>query len=370
MQSQNSQLKKDSFWLTLVNFAIPQQPTASNLSLQEIELYRRIRLTSIVLLFGYLFTFMSVPSAIFGSQASLKYILVIQFILVSIAFYLNRRKHWIMAGLIFSVEFTWSIWQFILSTPGGLSPGTLEALTLMVIPEMIVVSLLPSWCVFIEAALNIGFVLVALAVMPLAPDLKAHLADAYSYGVVGTAGSQIIVAILTFLWTRSNSQALKRANRAEEIVRLQRTLSERDRAIAQQKQQLEASIYQIEVMLEQVANGNVKARIPLSKENILWSIAGKLNNLMSRFQRTIAAERYLQLTHAEIARLAEVVHRSKRTNVRIHAPCRGTPVDGLILELNGTCITSGGSRPAVDAPDYLMPSRSPLYRPRSGEAPK
>lgn len=370
MQSRTSQLKKDSFWSSLVNFAVPQQPTSSNLSLREIELYRRIRLSSIILLFGYLFTFASVPSAIFGTQASLKYILVVQFIIVSIAFILNRRKQWIIAGLIFSAEFTLSIWGFITSTPGGLTQGTLEALTLMVIPEMIVVSMLPSWCVFIEAALNIGFVLVALTAMPLAPELRAHLADAYSYGVIGTAGSQLIVAILTFLLTRSNSQALKRADRAEEIVRLQRTLSERDRAIAQQKQQLDGSIHQIEVMLERVANGNIKARIPLSKENILWSIAGKLNNLMSRFQRTVAAERYLQLTYAEIARLAEVVHRSKRTNDRIYIPCKGTPVDRLILELSGTCVNSAGSQPAINAPDHLRPGRLPLQRPKSGEMPK
>ena len=367
MQSQTSQ-KKDSFWLSLVNFVVPQQPTSSTLSLREIELYRRIRLSNIILLFGYLFTFMSVPSAIFGTQASLKYILVVQFIVVSIAFILNRRKQWIIAGLIFSVEFTLSIWGFITSTPGGLTQGTLEALTLMVIPEMIVVSMLPSWCVFIEAALNIGFVFVALAFMPLAPDLRTHLADAYSYGVVGTAGSQLIVAILTFLWTRGNSQALKRADRAEEIVRLQRSLSERDRAIAQQKQQLDGSIHQIEVMLEQVANGNIRARIPLSKENILWSIAGKLNNLMSRFQRSATAERYLQLTYAEIARLAEVVSRSKSTNGPIHVPRRGTPVDRLILELDGTSVIRGGSQPAVNAPDYLRPGRLPLHRLKSGEA--
>jgi nitrate/nitrite-specific signal transduction histidine kinase len=71
------------------------------------------------------------------------------------------------------------------------------------------------------------------------------------------------------------------------------------RAIAQQKQELESGIEQILQTHVQVSNGNFNTRAPLTQDHLLWQIAYSLNNLLARLQSLSHAEAELQRTRLE-----------------------------------------------------------------------
>ncbi len=71
------------------------------------------------------------------------------------------------------------------------------------------------------------------------------------------------------------------------------------RAIAQQKQELESGIEQILQTHVQVSNGNFNTRAPLTQDHLLWQIAYSLNNLLARLQSLSHAEAELRRTRLE-----------------------------------------------------------------------
>ena len=136
--------------------------------------------------------------------------------------------------------------------------------------------------------------------------------------------SQWIVAIVAYLWVRGTQRALLRADRAEEIARLTRELAERDAAIAEQKHLLDASLREIERVHHEVANGNIAARVQLTHNTVLWSISGKLNNLLSRYQRLQTVVGELQEANALLLKAREgeqqfVQKREQRTSRDQHS---------------------------------------------------
>ncbi len=361
MQNESSP-KKRGLWASWRRLSASPEPSP-DASLEKHEVYRHTRLASIIILVMFGAIIISIPSAFVG-QSYLFFILGTECILNVIAMAFNRRGNWQVSGLIISFTYTGAVWGFLLSTPGGLNPSVLPALVLLVMPEILVAALLPSWCVFVDATINSLFAFLAITYMPHTAAFEAMLSGAYAYGAIGTTIVQFLVASVTFLWSRSTQQAIYRADRAQEIVRLQRYLTERDRAQAVQKQQLEASIQQIEMALEQIANGNLSVRVPLTPENTLWSIAGKLNNLLNRFYRMIGAEQRLQMLSVEIARLTDAVRFAKAGNYVVRTAFKGTPVDQLILELNENYVQSkDGAMQVSNPPSQLPATPAPIPSP-------
>jgi len=87
--------------------------------------------------------------------------------------------------------------------------------------------------------------------------------------------------------------------------KLQQTITEiiaLQRAITQQKQELESGIEQILQTHVQVANGDFTTRAPLTQDHLLWQVAHSLNNLLARLQRLNQAEAELQRTKVEFRR--------------------------------------------------------------------
>jgi methyl-accepting chemotaxis protein len=118
---------------------------------------------------------------------------------------------------------------------------------------------------------------------------------------------QMIVSVVAYIWVRGTVQALKRADRAEEIARLEYDLAHQAEEAASQKQRLEASIQKIVEVHTRVANGDFGARVPLTQDNVLWQISGALNNLLSRVQR-------LQHDAAELQRLKFALQQAREEN--------------------------------------------------------
>jgi nitrogen fixation/metabolism regulation signal transduction histidine kinase len=57
-----------------------------------------------------------------------------------------------------------------------------------------------------------------------------------------------------------------------------------------------------------VANGDLNARIPLTKDNALWQVSSSLNNILSRLQRS---RQELQQTRAELEDAHEEIRKLK-----------------------------------------------------------
>jgi len=247
----------------------------------------------------------------------------------------------------------------LIGQTGGLTVDSLPAFDLLVISVVVGASLLPGLAAFLVAALNVAAIVLAFFLLPHAPDLTHELTDPDVLGggtlaIVALLSRpialQIIIAVVAFLWVRGADQAIRRADRAEEIAALEHTL-------ADQKRQLDIGIQQILQTHVRAANGDYTARAPLGQDNILWQIASSLNNLLSRLQRSGQAEHQLRRTDEEIRRLAAAIDDAQSGRKPIWPAPTGTAAD-LILER-----IRGGRRAAPQPVVQEQPSPS---QPMSG----
>jgi nitrate/nitrite-specific signal transduction histidine kinase len=143
------------------------------------------------------------------------------------------------------------------------------------------------------------------------------------------------------------------------------------RAIAQQKQELESGIEQILQTHVQVSNGNFNTRAPLTQDHLLWQIAYSLNNLLARLQSLSHAEAELQRTRLEFGHhigsaqaqvlqiktelqqiytetnhLVEVLREAKTRDRPIRVLTSYTVLEALCQELSGNYLY-----PALPAPN-------------------
>jgi hypothetical protein len=262
----------------------PSQPERSA-SFKAQERFRRGRTGSQIILALYLLLFTSLFVSFVGTNEKLIPIVIGSFFLLIVATILNRSGKITLAGILVVLTFITFPMANIVTTPGGLSMLVLPLFGLLILPLLCAVSFLPPWWVFVVALGNCLFAWFSLTVLPRTAELDAILAIAFAGIIVPIIFSQIIVAIVAYAWVQGTTQALIRANNAEEIARLEHDLGLQAEEAAQQKKQLEASIQKIVETHMYVANGNLNVRVPLTDENVLWQISGPLNNLLARTQR-------------------------------------------------------------------------------------
>ncbi len=219
--------------------------------------------------------------------------------------------------------------MLLMLTTGTLSSGSMVILYMMVLTELIAVSVLPPKGVFLVTLCNVLFIWAIISFLPRSATFQLSTPTAYYGTLASPLLLHIITAIVTYLWAHSAREAIERAER---VAALERALAERDRAAAEQKEQLEQGIQQILQTHVQAANGNFEARAPLSKENVLWQVAYGLNNLLARLQRSVQAEHQLQQAKGEAVRYA------KTRRQLLQVPRSGTILDPLAQELTGTRI--------------------------------
>jgi hypothetical protein len=214
------------------------------------------------------------------------------------------------------------------------------------IPLIVAGLVLPRGFIWFFCVAHCIFILLDYYLLPHTADLNALVvlwkgdSIAYARPIL----IQIVGALLLFLWARSTDQAIRRADRAEEIAALEHTL-------ADQKRQLDIGIQQILQTHVRAANGDYTARAPLGQDNILWQIASSLNNLLSRLQRSGQAEHQLTRTNDELRRLAAAIDDAQSGRKPIWPAPTGTAAD-LILER-----IRGGRRRA--APQAVVQEQRP-----------
>lgn len=276
--------QENILWLWWYRLTAPPEPKGDS-TFQEVELFRRGRTGSQIILALYFLLIISIPAKFVGTNNYLLYIVAGAAAALLIATVLNRLGKINIAGIIVVLTFLAFPIVNIVTTPGGLSMLVLPLFGLLVLPLLCVVSFLPPGWVFAVALVNILFTLVSLTYLPRTAELSSILAIAYAGIVTPIIFSQVLVSVVAFVWVRGTTQALQRADRAEELVRLEHDLALQAEDAAHQKHLLDDSIHKIVETHMRVANGDFDARVPVGEENVLWQISGPLNNLLSRAQR-------------------------------------------------------------------------------------
>jgi len=144
---------------------------------------------------------------------------------------------------------------------------------------------------------------------------------------------QITATLICFLWVNSTYREMKRAGNAEEVNKLTMAIAKQQQTVQQEKKQLEESIQQIVFVHMQAANGNLSARVPLDQQNVLWAVAGSLNNLLARLQRQHYDTVQLQKNEQAHQQLLSRIQMARRQGKPLQVFTTGTSLDVVILEI-------------------------------------
>jgi hypothetical protein len=338
----------------------PQEPP--NPTFTQREATRRGRLASLTIAFISLFATLPLIQGIIDHNPGLLISMVVTLLLNAIAlFVLNRRGHLLAAGWLIIVVFDLGFALSLLASPGGTSYTNIRGFDVMAVAVLIVVAFFPPRSVFIIAPINAAFMLLWMFFGPHDQQVAEALQQ-NAYGLLfPPMALEIYIAGMAFLWVSSAVKAIANLDRTEEIVALER------KEIAQQEQQLllKKQLEEgVDMLLEthvRAANGDFKARAPLSKDNILWKVAYSLNNLLSRLERYNHSEAEVAKTHAAIHKLAEQIHLSKQTGQPVQLQRTGTPVDEIMVALYSTNV----SRLEQPNPDQSSLQQQPFKNPKN-----
>ena len=299
---------------------------------EERELFRRGRTGSQITIVLFILLFISYPAAFAGSNSLLIAILTINLFILTLAMALNRLGRVNIAGIMVVLSLIGTPTINILTTPGGVNTSALSIFGLLVLPLICAASFLPPWWVFVVAAGNCLFTLYVLNFMPSSGELHEVLKVAFPGIVTPILLSQIIVSIVAFLWVRGARLALMRADRAEEIAKLEALEIQRQEEQLAISKQIEEGIQQIITTMSTVVTHNdFSIRVPLSQENILWRASKSINNLLSRLQGLKQSQEELKRTHAIAPEVAQYIRDGRPIQLKSWT---GTAFDPVILEYN------------------------------------
>ncbi|HZO73592.1 MAG TPA: hypothetical protein VFB60_15435 [Ktedonobacteraceae bacterium] len=145
---------------------------------------------------------------------------------------------------------------------------------------------------------------------------------------------QVIVAVIIYAIMRNWILTIRRADRAEEIIALQKEIADYQRGHSVEREQLEEGFYKIADTYTRIANGDFQARVSLSEGNVLWSIALPLNNLLNRLQYLKNDVDTLVYTRNAARQVAESLRYAIASGRPMLLQPTGTPLDPVLVEIN------------------------------------
>jgi uncharacterized coiled-coil protein SlyX len=338
--AQDPNVKKErsvlEWWYRLTS----QKEPPENAPLLVRERARRGRLISTVMFFASVLFMMGTFIGVFGPNHFIAYATTFSLVLLAISSQFNRLGYTNVAGLIIPLGFNAALVAVVFSSP--LTPTSIQLYDLLVFVEVFAASFLPSsgWLLALFAIGNIIFIEADITLQAHTAAFAAIMATDSAAIRIRPVIIHIVITGVIWLWVRSASLAIARADRAEVIAKLEHIVAEQERSVAQEKQQLDASIQTIVDTHIRVANGDLSSRVPLASGNVLWQVAGPLNNLLSRFQRMHQEVREGQRVIYELRRtreaLAQALYliRSAKAGRHLNSPTQtGTLVDTLLQEM-------------------------------------
>lgn len=262
-------------------------------SLVQRERVRRGRTASIVMLIFMLFLLAILLQAVL-EQDYLQAIAVGAGIGGSALALLLNRNGWIkVAGLlVLVIVYAGEIISLVVG--GGLTATNTFLLDFTVIPDVVVLAFFSANSLFPIVWLNVLLTWALVMFGPHDATIAAMLSREPLQIFAHVYILQLIIASTLYLWARSCELALQRADRAEEIVALEKRENERKQLELEQRSQLDSGIQQILQTHVAVANGDLSARAPLSQDHVLWQVAMSLNNLIARLQSMSHTENELR----------------------------------------------------------------------------
>lgn len=304
--------------------------TSARPSLAERELLRRGRLAATLILAILVLGIINIPVAALNPSKSELYGDLVGIAGCVIAVALNRSGSVAMASILLAALLDLGFAGIILTSPGGLTVPNLLLMPLLSLTELIAVSLLAPWTVFLVALINSAFVLWTILEWPTDATIHELLnkTGAASLIISPPITLFVIVAVVTYLWVRGATNALTARDRAEEVATL-------EHSVAEQRRNLEIGARQIHDTLVRVANGDYSARAPVSQDNVLWQLGASLNTMIARQQKVSDAQYQLQRTSAEVMRVVEAVRQARAGRPPLWPAETGTIIDPLIRELAG-----------------------------------
>jgi len=329
MQEQTSADRLLEWWYRI---AAPAE-VPDEAPLRERMRVRSGRLTSVIFLFQAVFLTSSLITTIIGAPLAAPAV-GITLVATIVGIFLNRVGKTTAAGILFIIVMIVGLIAAILFTPGGLSPSSLPILDIFLISTLAAASFLSPLSTLLVTLGNCLIIALLITFAPKTPEMLLLLHTQYYGTYADPMELQIIVAATVFLWVNSTYREMKRANSAEEVNKLTLAMTNQQQAVQEEKQQLEESIQQIIAVHMQVANGNLSARVPLDQQNVLWSVAGSLNNLLARLQSWRQGAMTLQQNEQLLQQLIYNIQLAKRQGQTLQAYKTGTSLDALIMEIS------------------------------------
>ncbi len=301
-------------------------PVPMNASLDDREQSRRGRIVSQIIageLIALLFIAVDLPlaKAVFPS-------VLFALVCCASAIALNRQGYTASASWLMVISVDGALIWALLTAHGGLDPLYLPAFYLMVTAALIAAAALPSVALFGVTLFNCLFIFIDIRLQArtmMWDQMISSTAILYSM-ILGPITLHVISALMAYVWTRSAARALRRADRAEDVARLESIQAEQSRL-------LEAGIQQILATHLRFASGDLSARAPAQPDNMLWQVSVALNNLLSRYQRLSLEDGFSRLAEEQVgqARLAIRIWQGRQTP-RWPQPV-GSPLDSLLADL-------------------------------------
>jgi hypothetical protein len=353
MLDPRAEAMRPTWWLRLTSYGWDQNLR----TLQERERMRRSRLLSWLLLGIFVVILLLLPLA-FGDPGTLASELIVAVAGV-VALALNRRGQVTAAGALLVVILCAAIMSSVASFPLGLTVDSLPVYDLLVIPVVVAASVLPRATAFLIAGLNILLIGLDFFLEQHADNLDAVIHDHRLYPSTSLAvvsllarpiALQVITSLVAYLWVRGTDDAIRRADRAEEIARLEHQISD-------QRRQLEVGAQQILETHVRVANGDFAARAPVVQDNMLWQVAASLNNLLARLQKSAQSDHQLRRTEDELRRLAGAIDDAQAGRRPIWPAPTGTAADLIIERITGRS-RQAQPAPLMGPPPQLSPQTS------------
>jgi hypothetical protein len=279
------------FFLWWYRLTSPRE--VENPTLKQRDLARRSKILSALALFLGLTLMFVAYVALTGPNKQLINTVYILYGTLFICLILNRLGHVYSAGALLVVSIVGGMYFTVIMTAlhGGVTPNDKDIFYLPFLGELVAAALLPTSMIFLIAAAN---TIISLYLLYNAPHTAAFAqmlatgSSSITFRIVEIHFFTALVLSIMATWTLI---AIKRADRASELARLEHDFNAAANEKIKENERLARAVSEIIAVHMQVANGNLEARVPLKtdEQNVLWQIAVPLNNLLARYQQATRA---------------------------------------------------------------------------------
>lgn len=341
--------------------APPDPPPGA--TFEQRDLVRRGRIASAIMLFLTCILVLVAPIGLLGPNTQIFFTAISIWVVIGLCIVLNRKGKVNLVGFLLCLSIIAGMYASILRAPGGMSLDEKDILYLLIFGELFIGAILPVNWVFFPALMNITFGVVELTTAPHTALFASLLPTSGPTILFRFIQIHILVTAVMWIVGQHAREAIKRADRAEEIARLQHTLAQLNAAQMQDAQRLQYTTQAIIDILTRIAQGDLQARVPLVEGETLWPLVGSLNTLLARYQgaRHQAQElerirpqvefwRQLEQTMRWMKELegpfAQTVTKALEEQHPLRLPATQTPLAAYFRLLNGKYLSEEPPAPA------------------------